>query len=220
MAIAYVYDGKLYLAASRHCTLACSFCPKVHGQWNVAGNDMSRDQEPTASQLLAAVDALGVPTSMEAAFVGLGEPTFRLDVVCEVGRTLRQRGHRVRLVTDGLANLRAGKDVTPALEGCVDEVNVSLNAPDGASYARLCPNRYGPAAHAAVCAFIRTAQARLPCVVATVVAAPGVDVDACRALGRTLGVPVRVRPYFDPVTGSPHEQGTELLPARGSQDRA
>lgn len=207
MAIAYAYDGTLYLAVTRRCTLACTFCPKIHGRWVVAGNDMSRDKEPTLEELLSAAHevARDVP-SKRAAFVGLGEPTMRLDLVTGAGRQLRKEGFHVRLVTDGLANLRAGKDVTAELAGAVDEVSVSLNAPEGETYARLCPNRYGAAAHAAVCEFIRAVKPHVPSVLASVVAAPGVDVEATRALAEKLGVPLRVRPYFDPLEGEPHEK--------------
>jgi TatD DNase family protein len=206
MPVAYAYDGTLYLAVTRRCTLACTFCPKIHGRWVVAGNDMSRDKEPTLEELLAAARAIDAVTpSLHVAFVGLGEPTMRLDLVTAAGRALRAEGHHVRLVTDGLANLRAGHDVTPELAGALDEVSVSLNAPDGEAYAQLCPNKYGAAAHAAVCDFICAAKAHVPKVVASVVTAPGIDVPATEALAARLGVPLRVRPWFDPLAGEPHE---------------
>lgn len=205
MAVAYAYDGTLYLAVTRRCTLHCVFCPKTHGRWTVTGNDMARDPEPTPAELLAAAEKAGLGAYHEVAFVGLGEPTLRLEVVVEIGRALRARGHRVRLVTDGLASLRAGEDVSGRLAGAVDEVDVSLNAPDADTYARLCPNAFGPAAHAAACEFIRAVRAHVPVVKATAVALPEVDIAACEALAARLGVPLRVRPYFDPRAGEPHE---------------
>lgn len=207
MAVAYAYDGTMYLAVTRRCTLHCVFCPKTHGRWTVAGNDMARDPEPSAAELIAAAEGAGLTSYHEVAFVGLGESTLRLDVVVEVGRALKARGHRVRLVTDGLASLRAGEDVSPRLAGAVDEVDVSLNAADPETYARLCPNAHGPAAHAAACDFLRAVQAHVPTVKASVVALPEVDVEACRRLADHLGVELRVRPYFDPRAGEPH--GTE-----------
>jgi TatD DNase family protein len=205
MAIAYLYDGGLYLAVTGRCTLACTFCPKVHGRWMVAGNDMHRDPEPTPDQLLAAAEAIGLAQHHKVSFVGLGEPTLRLPVVVETGRRLRAAGHSVRVVTDGLASLRAGQDVSGDLAGAVDDVHVSLNAPDAETYARLCPSRYGQSAHAAVCDFIRAAQRHVPNVMATVVAVPGLDLHACATLATKLGVGLRVRPYFSPVEGEPHE---------------
>lgn len=206
MAFAYSYDGTMYLAITRRCTLACTFCPKVHGRWVVAGNDMSHDKEPQLDELLAAAHALApqVP-SKRVALVGLGEPTMRLELLAAAGRQLRSEGFHVRLVTDGLANLRAGKDVTAQLEGAVDEVSVSLNAPDGETYARVCPSRFGAAAHQAVCEFIGALKPHVPTVLASVVTAPGVDLEATRALAAKIGVLLRVRPYFDPLEGEPHE---------------
>lgn len=204
MSVAYAYDGTLYLAVTRRCTLACTFCPKTHGRWTVAGNDMSRDEEPTFDELIRAAEEAGLRDYNEVAFVGLGEPTLRLDLVCQVGRYLRERGHRVRLVTDGLASLRTGRDVTPQLAGTVHEVHVSLNAADPETYARICPNRYGEDAHDAVCDFIRSVQLYVPRVKATVVSLPELDLPACVNLALRLRVSLRVRPYFDPLTGEPH----------------
>jgi TatD DNase family protein len=206
MSIAYLYDGALYLAVTRRCTLACTFCPKVNGRWTVAGNDMRHDDEPTADEVWAAAEAVGLATNHNVAFVGLGEPTLRLPVVVEVGKRLRAAGHRVRLVTDGLASLRAGRDVSGELEGALDEVSVSLNAPDSATYAQICPSCYGSAAHGAVCDFIRAVKRHVPTVTATVVALPGVDLRACAALAADMGVSLRVRPYFRPDEGEPHDQ--------------
>jgi TatD family-associated radical SAM protein len=205
MAVAYSYDGTMYLAVTRRCTLRCTFCPKMHGRWVVAGNDLKGDPEPSVAELLAAAEATGLAQHKDVAFVGLGEPTMRLDVVVEVGKRLRAKGHRVRLVTDGLASLREGRDVTPELEGAVDEVDVSMNAAEPRFYAEICPNPYGEAAHAAACDFIRKAKAHVPTVLATAVTVPGQDLPGCEALARSLGVPLRVRPYFDPLSGEPHE---------------
>lgn len=207
VAIAYVYDGCLYLAVTRRCTLHCTFCPKTHGRWKVAGNSLRDDPEPTTAELITAAEAVGLERQHEVAFVGLGEPTLRLPVVLETARALRARGFYVRLVTDGLASLREGHDVAPLFEGAFHEVDVSLNAPDGATYTALCPNPYGERAHAAACDFLRRVRLYVACTKATVVAIPGLDLEACRALARELRVELRVRPYFDPLRGEPHATG-------------
>ncbi|MFH1018109.1 MAG: TatD family nuclease-associated radical SAM protein [Pseudomonadota bacterium] len=206
MAIAYIYDGTLYLALTRECTLACVFCPKTHNRWTVAGNDMSRDGEPSLDELIGYAKSIGLAGYKNVAFVGLGEPTIRLDLLVTAGRILRATGHHVRLVTDGLASLRAGRDVSSELNGALDEVHVSLNASDAATYARLCPSRFGVSAHAAVCEFIRAVRAHVPVVKATVVALPGLDLAACERLASELGVPLRVRPYFPHKDGDPHDE--------------
>ena len=120
-------------------------------------------------------------------FTGLGEPTRRLEVLLDA-RAPAARGRRrraIRVDTDGLASLREGCDVPPLLAAAgVDAVSVSLNAPDAATYARICPSRYGEAAYDAVKAFIRSAVAVHP-------GRGGERGRAARALG--AGLPRRRR---------------------------
>ena len=122
-------------------------------------------------------------------FTGLGEPTRRLDTLLEITRRLRAAGvARVRLDTDGLANLREGRDVTPELAAAgLGAVVVSLNAADPATYLRLCPNRHGEAAWEDVRAFIRAAVRHLPEVHASFVAVPGLSMEDCRRSAEALG---------------------------------
>jgi TatD DNase family protein len=67
-------------------------------------------------------------------FCGLGEPTLRLYTLLEAATRLRHRAKRIRLNTDGLANLVYGRDVTPDMEGLIDALSVSLNAQDDETY--------------------------------------------------------------------------------------
>ena len=121
----------------------------------------------------------------------------RLDVLLELARRLAASGvSRVRVDTDGLASLREGKDVPPLLAAAgVNAISVSLNAPDADTYARLCPNRYGAAAHDAVKQFIRSAVRCMPDVAASAVAVPGVSEQECRRVAVALGARFRWRPY-------------------------
>ena len=83
----------------------------------------------------------------------------------------------------------------PELVGLIDALSVSLDAPDAATYERLCqPNI--PNAFQAVCDFLRSAKSRIPKVRATAVAVPGLDLDATRRLAeKELGVAFEVREY-------------------------
>lgn len=104
---------------------------------------------------------------------------------------------RIRVNTDGLANLVHGRDVIGELAGLVDEISVSLNAPDPTTYARYCRSRYGEAAFHAVCDFLKRAREIIPEVTATVVELPDLDLAACQRLAEALGVGFRVRPLDD-----------------------
>lgn len=193
--IAYQIDDALYLNLTNACTLRCRFCPKHNGKWEVKGHRLEIDRGPTFEQVVAAI---GDPTPFrEVVFCGLGEPTLRLGLMLRVAHWLKEEGVlRIRLNTDGLANLIHQRDTTAEMVGLIDAVSVSLNAQDEATYNRHCdPSR--PGAFAACKEFIRAAAAHLPEVVATAVdGLDGVDVEACREIAETeLGARFRRRVY-------------------------
>jgi TatD family-associated radical SAM protein len=195
---AYALGDALYLNVTSACTLACVFCPKIRDDdWVVGGHDLRLKRAPSVDEVWAQVEREGLPGRSEVVFTGLGEPTRRLDVLLEVTRRLVRAGvKRVRVDTDGLANLRERRDVTPELAAAgVGTVVVSLNAPDAPTYVRLCPNQYGESAWDGARGFIRAAVRRLPEVEASFVGVPGLDENACRREAEALGARFRWRPY-------------------------
>jgi GTP 3',8-cyclase len=195
---AYALGDALYLNLTSACTLACVFCPKIRDDdWVVGGYDLRLGRAPSADEVWAQVERAGILGRPEVVFTGLGEPTRRLDVLLEVARRLVRGGaRRVRVDTDGLANLREGRDVTPELAAAgVGAIVVSLNAADPETYAKLCPNQHGGAAWEAARAFIRAAVRHIPEVQASFVGMPGLDEEACRREALALGAAFRWRPY-------------------------
>ena len=193
--IAYRIRNSLYLNITNRCNLACRFCPK-HTDYEVKGYSLKLEREPSVEEIFL---AMGQPEKYdEVVFCGYGEPTLRIEVVKEIARRMQERGvKRVRLNTDGLANLVYGRDVLPELAGIIDAISVSMNAPDAATYAANCPSRHREAAYEAVLAFIAGAKQHIPEVVASVVALPGMDLEACRRRAAALGVPLRIREYMN-----------------------
>lgn len=189
--IGYTLHGNRYLNVTSRCTLRCRFCPKFNGSWTVRDYDLRLQAEPDTATLLAAAGDPG--EWKEVVFCGLGEPTLRLYTILEAGAELRRRGARVRLNTDGLANLVHGRDVTPDLEDSIDAVSISLNAQNEDLYNRHCrPPVRG--AYAAVLDFARHAREFVPSVTLTAIdGLEGVDVAACQRIAEELGVAFRRR---------------------------
>ncbi|MFC1770113.1 TatD family nuclease-associated radical SAM protein, partial [Nitrospirota bacterium] len=187
----YKIRDSLYLNITNRCTNKCGFCARYTSDF-VKGHNMSLTREPDAEELIRAI---GDPKSYEEiVFCGYGEPTLRLDLIKEVSRWIKDQGGKVRLNTNGHANLIYKRDVLPELEGLVDVVSVSMNASDAETYERICtPDFKG--AYDAVVDFMYRAKNHIPDVQATVVDAPEVDVDKCRRLCAELGVLLRVRSY-------------------------
>lgn len=192
----YTLHGNRYLNVSNRCNLYCSFCPRMQGDWSVQGFDLNLHTEPTVRELLDACDDISL--YQEIVFCGLGEPTLRLQTILDVGRELKTRGARLRLNTNGLANQYHGRDITPELAGVIDVVSVSLNAQDATTYARYCQPRQ-PGSYEAVVEFIQHAKAHVGEISLTAIEGlAGVDIHACEALARRLGVGFRAR-FLDNV---------------------
>jgi TatD DNase family protein len=192
--IAYRIRNSLYLNITNRCSNRCSFCAK-YDDFTVKGHFLRLDHEPSAAEVLAAV---GDPSPYdEVVFCGFGEPLLRLDLVKEVAAVLKAKGSRVRINTDGQANLVYGRNVLPELEGLIDCVSVSLNAADAATYARLCNTPFGEAGFHGICQFLREALKHIPRVIASAVTVPGLDVEAVKRLAKSLGVEFREREYAE-----------------------
>jgi TatD DNase family protein len=191
--IAYRIRNSLYLNITNRCTNVCTFCAK-RGDFHVKGHFLKLPGEPDVEQVIAEV---GDPTAHdEVVFCGFGEPLLRLREVREIASLLKTKGARIRVNTDGLANLVHGRNVLPELAGLVDALSVSLNAPDAGTYARICPNRYGEESFPSLLAFLREAPKFVPSVTATAVALPGLDHEAVRRLAESIeGVTFRLRDY-------------------------
>ncbi|HHY98282.1 MAG TPA: radical SAM protein [Firmicutes bacterium] len=190
--IAYKLGNSLYLNITNRCTNSCDFCIRKTAD-GVGGYDLWLDREPTADEV---IEAVGDPTRYdEIVFCGYGEPMIRLDVIKEVSRRLKERGAKIRINTNGQANLIFGRNVVPELKGLIDTMSISLNAENSEKYARLCNPSLGEEAYNAMLEFASQSMKYIPRVVLTVVDVPEVDVKACEAIARSIGAEFRVRHY-------------------------
>jgi TatD family-associated radical SAM protein len=189
--LSYQIGDRLYLNITDRCTLECRFCPKTQDRPEVRGYDLTLSQRPTAEQLIASV---GDPARYaEVVFCGFGEPTLRLKVLLEVAHWIKAHGGRVRVNTDGLANLVHKDDTLPLLGECVDAISVSMNAQSAAVYEEHCQPAL-PGSYHRMLDFLRAAPRHIPDVTATAIRGlPGVDIDACARLAKELGVGFRAR---------------------------
>lgn len=189
--LSYQIGDRLYLNITDRCTLECRFCPKTQNRPKVRGYDLTLSQRPTTEQLVASV---GDPARYaEVVFCGFGEPTLRLRVLLEVARWIKAHGGRVRVNTDGLANLVHKDDTLPLLGECVDAISVSMNAQNAAVYEEQCQPAL-PGSYEKMLDFLRAAPRHITEVTATAIRGlPRVDIAACERLAKTLGVAFRAR---------------------------
>lgn len=191
--IAYGIRNSLYLNITNRCTNHCTFCAKFKS-YTVKGHYLRLRQEPSFADVVRAAGPEPEKYD-EVVFCGFGEPLIRVDLVRQAGMHFKRLGCKIRIDTDGLANLVHKRNVLPELM-FVDCISVSLNAPDSGTYQRLVKTPFGDKAYPAILYFLREAKKFIPKVVASVVAVPGLDIEACRKVAEDdLGVAFRIREY-------------------------
>ena len=189
--ISYQIEDRLYLNITDRCTLGCSFCPKNCGTMQLHEYDLSLDHRPSAQEVIDAID--DVSAYSEFIFCGYGEPTLRLKVLLEVAKYIQKNGGKVRINTDGLANLVHKRNVLPELSEHVDAISISLNAQNEEVYNRHClPAMEG--SYQAMLDFLQQAPKYINSVTATAVEGlDGVDIQACEQIAAECGVKFRKR---------------------------
>ncbi len=157
------------------------------------GHNLRLDHEPSYREV---INSLNHPEKYEEiVFCGYGEPTIRLDLLKEVASFLKGRNAKVRLNTNGQANLIHKRNIVPELVGLIDTASISLNVGDSKKYDRLCRSEFGDDTFEKVLHFARECKTLLPKTVLTVLDMPGVDLKRCAKIAKELGVELRIRHY-------------------------
>ncbi len=207
MANVYVYEyfaeenheGFLYVNLTNKCTNRCTFCIR-NNENGVGGDaDLWLDHEPTAAEVISALERFDVDSYKELVFCGYGEPTMRLDTLLEIA-TYVKANHTcsVRINTNGHANAIYKADITPRLAGVIDTLSISLNAPDAKSYNEICKCCYGESGFDYMLDFARLATKHVPQVLLSIVdIMPDEDIERCRKLAAQVGCTLRVRHFVE-----------------------
>lgn len=197
----YEFGDSLYFNITNRCENNCDFCIR-HVKDGVSGNRLWLRAEPTAAQLIEALDGFDPKKYREAVFCGFGEPTCKLDVLLAVAADAKRRGYRVRLNTNGLAELEyPGRDVVGELSKVVDCVSVSLNEVSAEKYDAVCHSKFGERAYAGLLAFTsRCVAAGIDSTLSVVDCIGAEDVEKCRAIAASTGARFRVRKLIEKDT--------------------
>ena len=130
-------------------------------------------------------------------FCGYGEPTERLHDLLETAKYAKSKcpSLKVRINTNGLADLINGRDTTEDLRGIVDAVSISLNAKGPEEYLALCHPRFGIESFDAMIDYTKRVKKVIPDVTMSIVSGtiPREDIEPCRKIAESLGVKFRIR---------------------------
>jgi TatD family-associated radical SAM protein len=144
------------------------------------------------------IDAWDLNNYSEIVFCGYGEPTERLYDLLEVAKYIKSKYDiKIRINTNGLADLIWNEATAPKLQGLIDCVSVSLNATNKEDYLKVVRPKFGIEAYDAMLKFTRDCTNYVPNVVMTVVdvVTTKEEQEICREICNSVGATLRVRPY-------------------------
>lgn len=192
--IVYPIEKGLYVNLTNRCTNDCAFCVRTTTDFSM-GYDLWLKNEPSVSEVVSEIKRQDPENYKELVFCGYGEPTERFEDMLEIIRRVKEFSDiKVRLNTNGHANLIAGRDVTGEMEGLIDVVSISLNAPDAEKYQKICRGVYGEQGFFAMLDFARLSVKHVPEVVLSIVdIMPEGEKEKCAQIAKDIGAKLRIR---------------------------
>lgn len=194
MIITYRLGDGLYVNMTNRCSNRCEFCIRNFGDGIENSGSLWLDHEPTVDEICDSIKE-NISDCKEIIFCGYGEPVMRLEDLLAVVRKMKDIVKvPFRINTNGQADLIFGKETAKELEGLIDTVSISLNAPTAKEYDDICHSDYGEKAFDALIEYAKDCKKYVPHVKFSVVdCMDEKDIEACRVIAEKAGVPLRVR---------------------------
>lgn len=207
--LVYTLYGTVYINLTNRCSNNCVFCIRSIKDDVVGKNLFLTDEKVKAEDVIEQLKEFDddIKSSPEAGkekeivFCGYGEPLIKLDVLKQVAKYIKETypSVKIRINTNGQANLIHKRDVVPELVGLIDKISVSLNAENETLYKELSEPGIDNS-YQAVLDFIRECVENNIDTTATVVSGfkhYKVDVEKCKQITESLGATFRERPWLD-----------------------
>ena len=191
--IVYKIDDSVYINLTNRCSNNCSFCVRTTSDMYTPYS-LWLQKEPTADEV---IEELKKFSGKEYVFCGYGEPLYAFDVLVIVAEYLHGEGKKVRLNTNGQADLIVGKGVAEKLKGLVDEVSISLNAENAKKYNEICACMFGEEGFNSLIRFAEDCKKNGIAVKFSVVKTAELNVEKTQELADSLGIPLRVRDLIE-----------------------
>ena len=193
--ILYTYGGKPYLNLTNKCPMACDFCIRKNGAGLGDAETLWHKSDPDFEQIKAAIDAYDFSGCREVIFCGYGEPLEAYDNLIKTAEYLKKNySVKLRVNTNGLGDLINGKKTAEELCKYMDTVSISLNAPTAEKYQALCHSKFGEKSFEAMLEYAKECKRCGAKVILSVVdVISEEDIEACKQLADSIGIPLRVR---------------------------
>ena len=133
--ILYTYKENVYVNLTNKCDCSCKFCIRSHQNKVGDADTLWHKEDPSLEDVITAIDAFHFDGYKGLVYCGYGEPTCALENLLKSAQYAKKKyGLKIRVNTNGLANLYYGRNIVPELAKTVDCVSISLNAPDKEKY--------------------------------------------------------------------------------------
>ena len=198
MTITYPVKNGIYVNMTNRCPCDCTFCLRQNADSVYGSDPLWLDREPTIQEVCDSLDTWDLEKYDEIVFCGYGEPTERLGDLLEVAKYIKSKSTiKIRINTNGLADLIWEKSTAPMLKGLIDSVSISLNATNRETYLAVVRPKFGIESYDAMLKFTKDCVNYVPNVIMTVVdvVTSPEEQEKSRQICEELGATLRIRPY-------------------------
>ena len=193
-ALTYSIGNNLYINVTSNCTNNCIFCQRKRKP-SISGTNLWLAKDPSAEDIINNI--VNPQKYDEVVFCGFGEPLLRLDVIKKVALWLKKNNvKRIRIDTNGQANLIYNRNICPELKGLIDAFSISLNASNQEQYQKICKSYFGAKSYQSIRDFIRECKNNLFDVTVSAVVIECISIDDIRKIVENeLKCKFRLRQY-------------------------
>lgn len=161
--------------------------------------DLWMEADPLAEDIIEDIRKFNPENYDEVVFCGYGEPLMKTEEFFTAARFIKENYNvRIRVNTNGHANVCAKRDITPELAEVVGAVSISLNEMNARLYNELCECCFGERGFDEMIDFTKKCIAHgIDVTMSVVNAIPKDHIEECRKIAEGLGARFRVRSYIE-----------------------
>ena len=194
--ILYTYKNQVYANITNRCDFSCQFCIRSHKDSVGEAENLWFKTEPTLEEIKKAMDDFDFTGYEELVFCGYGEPTCALENLLASAAYAREKYNvKIRLNTNGLANLYHKRNVVPELARVIDSVSISLNAPTAEKYQEVTRPQFENAFPALLEFATLAKDAFAHTQLSIVDVLPEDEIKACQKIADDRGIYLKIRKF-------------------------
>ena len=196
--IVYTYKNQVYANITNMCDCNCQFCVRSLKDSVGEADSLWLHGDPTLEEIKKAMDEFDFTGYEELVYCGYGEPTCALENLIASAAYAREKYNvKVRVNTNGLANLYHKRNVVPELAKVVDSVSISLNAPTPEKYQEVTRPQFENA-FSAMLEFAELSKEAFEHTQLSIVdVLPKEEIEQCEKIADDRGIYLKIRKFSE-----------------------